>query len=263
MLGIEKCLASKLCARCKTCETREFLWSGKPRPTPFRTDETLIFGLSSVRVGVPGPTADEISKSIDAYPGLQEVRRMAESDDEEDPSISLVSLKAKKAAAKKATSASGPPAAAVAKPRPVRPTRTSPASAAQGPPAAVPRSRAKPVGSPAKAATCRDDRSSSAKKADLEEQAAVVAEKRRARQDGAAPTAKRRLVAVDEGEEGEVEEEEEAQSEGDDDEAGQVPRETYWYTEISGCRRPPGTAAAAYLAVAHRDRFKECEYHVR
>ena len=80
-----------------------FCWSGKPRPTPFRTDETLIFGLSSVRVGVPGPTADEISKSIDAYPGLQEVRRMAESDDEEDPSISLVGLKAKKAAAKRAT----------------------------------------------------------------------------------------------------------------------------------------------------------------
>ena len=83
-----------------------FCWSGKPRPTPFRTDETLIFGLSSVRVGVPGPTADEISKSIDAYPGLQEVRRMAESDDEEDPSISLVGLKAKKAAAKKATASS-------------------------------------------------------------------------------------------------------------------------------------------------------------
>ena len=85
------------------CASREFLLVRKAPTDAFRTDQTVIFGLSSVRVGVPGPTADEISKSIDAYPGLQEVRRMAESDDEEDPSISLVGLKAKKAAAKKAT----------------------------------------------------------------------------------------------------------------------------------------------------------------
>ena len=209
-----------------------------------------------------------MSKDMDAYPGMQSTRRMAESDDEADPSISLVSLADKKAA-KKAANKAKRSDGAVTKPRATRPSQgASPASPAQGRQAAARRSRAKPLGSPAKAASSRDGRLSSSKKVQAEEHDAILAEKKRARLAGAVPAAKRRLQGVCEDEEEEEEEEEEAAAAAEEEEAAgahaadEVLRESYKYDEISGCRVGAG-AAAALPSVMQSHRFKYCEYRVQ
>jgi len=203
-----------------------------------------------------------MSKTLDAYPGRVETRRLVPSDDEEDLTISLVSLEEKKVAAKNAKKAPAASGGAGAKPRSPSARRGSNPASASRPQPAPPRSAAKPVGSPAKAAARRDDRSSSAKKAEAEEQAAVIDEKKRARQGDDAPRAKRRLQSVEE-EEKEVQQEEEDAAESVASAQGASARESYKYDQLSGARRPPDFPAADFERVPYNIRFQSCEYRVR
>ena len=150
------------------------------------TDRTRTDQLGDFRalVGPAGGARTDggpMSKTLDAYPGRVEKRRVVEVDDEDDPSINLVSLEEKKAAAKMKKKATAPSGGAGVEPRSPSARRGTPPASASRPQPAPLRSVAKPVGSPAKAAARRDDQSSSAKKADAKEQAALIAEKKRAR----------------------------------------------------------------------------------
>ena len=82
---------------------------------------------------------------------------MVESDDEEPEPIPLMSLKEKAAAEKKAKKAPNSSAASGAKPSSQRPGATSSVPTRPISSDGAPLSRAKAVGSPARAATRRDD----------------------------------------------------------------------------------------------------------